>query len=189
MVQAGSAKVATPMDAELPTNRDSSRPSDASLGRTFGIFLVLYLVLAAPLLTGRDDPNLHTMADTTICLVTGILAWLLWELASRESDPLSWLAVVFAVGAVFELVHALAAIELIESAVPLTLPGRTLEAFDLAGRGAPLAHRHRRGPRAVGERPEAHLKAFGGGTLILGLAVTAPLPRDSPLRSRPLGRG
>lgn len=94
----------------------------SGLGRRFAVFLSLYLVLSGPLFATNDNPNLHTMADTAVSLTTGILAWLLWDLSSRAGPPsMRWLAVALAVGAFWELIHALAAIEPIELATPVAL--------------------------------------------------------------------
>jgi PAS domain-containing protein len=76
--------------------------------------------LAAFALTGgllfatgrRDYPNLHTVLDACVFLVSSLLALLLREMAQRIRKPfLGCIAVCFAVTSMFELLHVLVVIE------------------------------------------------------------------------------
>src|SRR5450432_1574971 len=53
--------------------------------------------------SGRNDfPRLHTVLDTSIFLLSSILALVFWEIGTRIDRPFpGWLAISFAVSAVF----------------------------------------------------------------------------------------
>jgi PAS domain S-box-containing protein len=75
---------------------------------------VLLALLGGALLThGRADyPQLHTIFDTGVWLLSAVLAVSLWELGARSKDALlTLLAVTFAVTSMLELVHALLSAE------------------------------------------------------------------------------
>lgn len=76
--------------------------------------LVLFAAICALLLASgrRDYPNLHTAADTGVFLLSAMLAVLLWDMAARIRRPLkAWLAMSFAITAVFELVHVIVTVD------------------------------------------------------------------------------
>jgi signal transduction histidine kinase/CheY-like chemotaxis protein len=73
-----------------------------------------YALIGAALLVGgrRDYPHLHTVLDTGMQMLSGVLAWLLWEIGERlDRAFLKWLAIVFALTSIAELLHVLVTIE------------------------------------------------------------------------------
>jgi PAS domain S-box-containing protein len=78
-----------------------------------GTLLAFGVIGASLLAMGRRDyPHLHTILDTGICLLSGVLALLLWDIGARTQRPLpQWLAISFAVAALSELVHTLVTVE------------------------------------------------------------------------------
>src|SRR5258708_5484174 len=59
----------------------------------------------------RDYPDLHTILDTGMCLLSGALALLLWDMGARTGRPIpKWIALSFAMTAALELVHVLVVI-------------------------------------------------------------------------------
>lgn len=82
--------------------------SDSYLpGSAAGALIVVGLLGAGLLLAGtRDDPDLHTVLDTGMFLLSSLLTFLLWEIGARAKRPFPlWLAVAFAITALLELVH------------------------------------------------------------------------------------
>lgn len=75
--------------------------------------LALGLIGAGLLSIGRRDyPNLHTILDTGMCLLSGVLALLLWDIGARTQRPLPrWLAISFAIAALSEFIHTLVTVE------------------------------------------------------------------------------
>jgi PAS domain S-box-containing protein len=98
-------------DAANPMTSPAGR-LDVSQGAAY--VAIGYLSLAGILLGAgrRDYPDLHTALDTGIVLVSGVLAWLLWDLGKRIAQPFPrWLAVSFCAAALAELTHVLVTIE------------------------------------------------------------------------------
>lgn len=62
---------------------------------------------------GRQNyPELHTILDTSITLITGLLALLLWDMGARIEQPLSKrLAIAFGATFVLEFLHVLVIVE------------------------------------------------------------------------------
>lgn len=88
--------------------------SDARFWRIATGIGVAYSVLGAALLAAgrRDYPDLHTVLDTGMCLLSGVVAWLLWEMGVRIGRSLpKWLAVSFGVTSLTELVHVIVTLE------------------------------------------------------------------------------
>lgn len=76
--------------------------------------LIPFALMAAILIVAgrRDYPNLHTVLDTGMFLLSGVLAMLFWDMGARLDRPIQrWLAVSFGITLLMELVHALVAIE------------------------------------------------------------------------------
>ena len=73
------------------------------------------LALVALLLAAagrRDYPDLHTILDTGMGLLSGVLALVLWDLNARAGQAFTrWLAIAFAVTSALELIHVAMTIE------------------------------------------------------------------------------
>jgi len=83
-------------------------------GRDFIIALVLSVMAGAAIFSapGPTFPVLHTILNTALALVTGVVSLLFWDLGWRNRDNLvRSLAIVFAVAGVLENLHVLAALE------------------------------------------------------------------------------
>jgi PAS domain S-box-containing protein len=133
----------------------------------FGVFLLAFLFLAIPVLEGHDDSDLHTLADTSVCLVTCILAWLLWDLGVREeSAPTRWLAIAFAVTAFWQSLHALVAVTLIAAAVPMGFPTRPVT-WPIPAYLLPVGIL---GALVLSAPLRASLKAFAAALAVVGIA-------------------
>jgi PAS domain S-box-containing protein len=77
---------------------------------TLGIFVVACLFLGW--IVGDDLPELHTILDTAMFVLSAILALLLWDMGERLERPFKkHLAITFAAVAVLELLHAVASVE------------------------------------------------------------------------------
>src|SRR6185369_3819749 len=73
-----------------------------------GAIVVILTVIALLLLTigGHDYPYLHTILDTGMCLLSGMVALLMWDIGRRVHRPfLLWLAASFGVTSALEFVH------------------------------------------------------------------------------------
>lgn len=91
-------------------------------GRDFLIGLVVWAIAAAAIFSapGTVFPVLHTILNTGIALVTVVIALLFWDLGARIGTPLvHFLAIVFAVTGVLEVLHVIAALEPSTAWIPL----------------------------------------------------------------------
>ncbi len=60
----------------------------------------------------KDYPNLHTILDTGLFLLSGILALLLWDMGGRINSPFpKHLAVSFAIASFLNLIHVMVTVE------------------------------------------------------------------------------
>ncbi len=76
--------------------------------------VIAYALISAGLLAsgGKDYPDLHTMLDTGMLLLSGVTAWFLWEAGMRIHAPFPrWVAISFAATSVTELLHVLVSVE------------------------------------------------------------------------------
>lgn len=78
-----------------------------------GVLIAFGVGSALLLATGRRDyPELHTILDTGIALVTGLLALLFWDMGARIKQPLyKRLAIAFGATFVLEFLHVLVIVE------------------------------------------------------------------------------
>ncbi len=84
------------------------------LSRTaVAVLVILGPTVAALLSFGRQDyPSLHTVLDTGMFVLSGLLAWLFWDIGARSDQPFSkWIAVTFALTSFSEFIHALVSLE------------------------------------------------------------------------------
>ena len=90
----------------------SSRRLDWSRS-VLGTLLVSGLAVVVLFVSGRKDyPNLHTILDTAILLLTGILALLLWDMGERTNNPFpKHLAISFAVATLLNFIHVMVTVE------------------------------------------------------------------------------
>jgi PAS domain S-box-containing protein len=78
------------------------------------LVLVAFGLMSAALLAvgPRDYPELHTMLDTGMCLLSGVVAWQFWDASKRIGRPfLAQIGISFAITSLLELVHVLVTIE------------------------------------------------------------------------------
>jgi hypothetical protein len=88
--------------------------SNPAVVRTAAVWFVAFALISGVLLaTGRRDyPDLHTVLDTGMSLLSGVLAALLWDMGRRAGRPFpTWLSIGFAVTSALELVHVLVTVE------------------------------------------------------------------------------
>lgn len=78
-----------------------------------GILVALCLIGSALLAGGRKDyPQLHTILDTGMFLLTGLLALLLWDMGVRIGRAVpERLAISFGVTSLLEFIHAIVSVE------------------------------------------------------------------------------
>ncbi|MBI3706620.1 MAG: response regulator [Proteobacteria bacterium] len=82
-------------------------------GSVAGVLIASGLIGAMLLAIGHKDyPDLHTVLDTGIFLLSGALAALLWDIGGRLGRPFpKWLAIGFAVAWVLEFLHVMVTVE------------------------------------------------------------------------------
>jgi signal transduction histidine kinase/ActR/RegA family two-component response regulator len=78
-----------------------------------GVLIAFGIGSAALLAAGRRDyPEFHTVLDTSIALITGLLALLFWDTGARTEQPLfKRLAIAFGTTFVLEFLHVLVIVE------------------------------------------------------------------------------
>jgi signal transduction histidine kinase/ActR/RegA family two-component response regulator len=146
-----------------------------------GLFLAASIVLLV--WPSHDFPALHTILDTSMFLVTGVLALLLWDLGWRTGEMLArFKAIVFAMAFALLLLHVLTALELYVDSPELQRraahfrPGTWPPSAYLLPLGLSVAawlrHRHRGSPAVLG------LALATAGALLLMLFQW--LPRYTP---------
>src|SRR5882757_6330200 len=98
---------ASQLTIEAPAERISLPHSIAGALIAFGL-------IGGTLLTiGTDNyPNFHIILDTSMSLLSGALALLLWDMGTRSGRPFPrWLAIGFAATAALEFLHVIVTIE------------------------------------------------------------------------------
>src|SRR4051812_1296100 len=69
------------------------------------IFAISGVVLV--LIGVKNYPGLHTILDTSMFLLSGLLALLFWDIGARGGDPFpKWIGVSFGLTSLSEFVHA-----------------------------------------------------------------------------------
>jgi PAS domain S-box-containing protein len=78
-----------------------------------GALIAAALATVVLLAVGRHDyPDLHTILDTGMCLLSAVLALVLWDMGGRLGQPFPrWLALSFAAASLLELVHVMVTVE------------------------------------------------------------------------------
>lgn len=163
-----------------------SKPSDSPRfsRSTASVLVACGLIGALLLATGHKDyPDLHTILDTGMFLLSGALAFVLWDMGTRIGQPLPrWIAVGFAATAVLEFLHVIVTVEWSGPLAPIA----ELKGFLRPTTWPPAAHLL---PFAVGyafwqtRRTNAHLLGYGlavaAGAVVL-LAAFQFLPTYTP---------
>lgn len=95
---------------EAPLQRSLANLSLSTLGVIIGTGLVAAVLLA---LGRRVYPDFHTVVDTCMFVLSGLLALLLSDIGSRSERPFpKWIAASFAVTALAQLAHVLSSLPL-----------------------------------------------------------------------------
>lgn len=92
-------------------NETSAR---VALPRSAAVAVVAFALIGGALLArgGGDYPDLHTILDTGLALLSAMLALLLWDTGAHAERPFpKWLAVSFAATFALNLVHVLVTVE------------------------------------------------------------------------------
>ena len=155
------------------------------LSRSVAATLLAFVLAAAVLIAaGRQDyPYLHVMLDTAMCLLSGVLALLLWDQGTSLDDAFPrWVAVSFAGTFVLELIHVLIGVEWYGSLAPIAQGAGLLR----PSTWPPAAHLL---PLGLGgslwllRRGARQVAGFGLAITLVGaglLAAFAWLPRYTP---------
>src|SRR5882724_5178269 len=90
-----------------------TEPISVRIAFSGGTALLLGLLAVVLLAIGPHDyPNLHTILDTSMCLLSTMLALVLVDIGRRlDRSFLLWLAASFGVTALMEFVHAMVTVE------------------------------------------------------------------------------
>ena len=144
----------------------------------FAVVVLLLTAMAAVVLSPSTDfPQLHSILDTAVFLLSAVLAFLLWDLGWRNAQLLARLqAVCFAVVAVLELMHVITALDFsdAESLTFLLRPGTWSPAAYLLPLGLLIA--------LPLSRDHASVPLFAIGLLVVAaglMALFALVPRYS----------
>jgi PAS domain S-box-containing protein len=91
----------------------SQTAADLTLPRSAAIVLAaIALTGAALLLVPGDYPDLHIILDTSLALLLGVVALLLWDMGQHAGSSFpKWLAVTFAATFVLAVIHVLVTVE------------------------------------------------------------------------------
>ena len=87
---------------------------ELSPGRDFSIALAITLLAGVAIFSapGPAFPTLHTILNTGIAIVTAVVSLLFWDVGVRSGSILvRYMAIVFAVAGVLEVMHVIAALE------------------------------------------------------------------------------
>jgi hypothetical protein len=161
-----------------PTGGSSSPRCAMGALAAFGLLGATLLAIGS-----KDYPNLHTILDTGMALLSGMLALLLWDMGSRLSRPLpKWLATSFAVTSLLEILHVLVTVEWSGALAPIAASEHFLRPATWppaahvlpVGIGGALWWLHRRS-----ENIWSHAVAIAGAGAVLFLAFEW-LPIYSP---------
>jgi signal transduction histidine kinase/ActR/RegA family two-component response regulator len=78
-----------------------------------GALLTFLIVGGALVWAGEQNyPALHAILDTAMCLMSGLLALLLWDMGARlDRSFLKWLAIAFAATSALEFIHVVVTVE------------------------------------------------------------------------------
>jgi len=163
---------------------------EASVERTrlphsiIGALIAFGLIGGTLLAAGRRDyPDLHIILDTSMSLLSGALALLLWDMGTRIGRPFPrWLAIGFAVTAGLEFLHVIVTVEWSGFLAPIA----AIRSFLRPATWPPAAHLL---PIAVGcsiwlmRRGSAGFLGFALAVVVLGAGLFAAfqwLPTYTP---------
>jgi PAS domain S-box-containing protein len=78
-----------------------------------GSLITFALLSASSIAIGEHNfPSLHNILDASMCLLSGVLALLLWDMGVRLDRPFKkWLAIAFAATCALEFIHVVVTIE------------------------------------------------------------------------------
>lgn len=137
----------------------------------------------------KNYPDLHIILDTSMCLLSGALALLLWDMGTRIDRPFPrWLAIGFAVTAGLEFLHVIVTVEWSGFLAPVA----AIRSFLRPATWPPAAHLL---PIAIGcsiwlmRRGSAGFLGFALAVVVLGAGLFAAfqwLPTYTP-PAGPLG--
>jgi PAS domain S-box-containing protein len=102
------------LEQEIAARKCLDPAHKPKLSRTaLGMLVAVGLPVLVLLFAGRKDyPDLHTILDTCMFLLAGLLALLFWDIGSRGDRPFSkWIAVSFTLTCAAEFIHTLASLE------------------------------------------------------------------------------
>src|SRR5229473_856392 len=93
--------VASQLTIEAPVERTSLPHSIVGALIAFGLIGGTLLAVG-----DKNYPDLHTILDTSMSLLSGALALLLWDMGTHVDRPFPrWIAIGFAATAVLEILH------------------------------------------------------------------------------------
>jgi signal transduction histidine kinase/ActR/RegA family two-component response regulator len=155
-----------------------------------GALLAFGLIGGTLVAAGRKNyPDLHIILDTSMCLLSGALALLLWDMGTRIARPFPrWIAIGFAATAALEFLHVIVTVEWSGFLAPVA----AIRSFLRPATWPPAAHVL---PVAVGcsiwlmRRGSAGFLGFALAVIVLGAGLFAAfqwLPTYTP-PAGPLG--
>ncbi|HWZ84405.1 MAG TPA: PAS domain S-box protein [Terriglobales bacterium] len=116
------------LEEEIAARKRHDPTHKPQISRTaLGMLVAVGLPALVLLSSGRKDyPDLHTILDTCMFLLAGLLALLFWDIGARGDRPFSkWIAVSFALTSAAHFVHTLASLEWSGVWAPITQAANT----------------------------------------------------------------
>ncbi len=154
-------------------DQDIEATVGAPLPRTaFGVLVILGLIGAVLLANGRwDYPELHTILDTAMALLSGALGLLLWDIGTQTGRPLyKELALSFGATFLLEIAHVLVTVEWFGPLAPIA----AAKGFLRPATWPPAAHLLPIGigwTLGYGQRSQSSTRVFAGALLVLAAGL------------------